>query len=179
MILLHSKLSLSLSLTLIKFSRKIETKMSVSIKESGNISINNNNNNFDDPHECYQLYRLSSSSTSTTTSISEIEEEESSSQNDDVPREIKELFEIKKFAPMPSIREEQFDKGSVISTGEDCVYVAVGKSTSSMDALDWTLKHVVSLSPPSIIVYLIHIFPEIRQIPTPCKYFRIISIFFF
>lgn len=55
----------------------------------------------------------------------------------------------------------------------DGVYVAVGKSNSksSMEALLWTLKHAIS-SPSSAIVYLIHVFPVIRLIPSPCKFFR-------
>lgn len=139
--------------------------MSVSVSgpgHGGNFSNSNNRNMGSQSQEYYQLYGSSSSSSS----ISEIEEE--GAQNDDVPREIQELFEIKRFAPMPSIREEQYEKCSLKSNGEECVYVAVGKSASSMDALDWTLKNVVTPS-PSTLVYLIHIFPEIRQIPTPCK----------
>ncbi|XP_019701429.1 U-box domain-containing protein 33 isoform X2 [Elaeis guineensis] len=46
----------------------------------------------------------------------------------------------------------------------DDVYVAVGKSSSSMDALSWALKH---LAKPSSFVYLIHVFPEVHHIPTP------------
>ncbi|KAF3451899.1 hypothetical protein FNV43_RR07995 [Rhamnella rubrinervis] len=99
--------------------------------------------------------------------ISEIEEEGSS----EIPTEVKELFGVREFVPMPSIREEHdssitpalsssFD---VVHGGEDSVYVAVGKSESSMDALTWSLKHASS----STMVYLIHIFPEIRLIPSP------------
>ncbi|XP_078165630.1 adenine nucleotide alpha hydrolases-like superfamily protein isoform X2 [Carex rostrata] len=47
--------------------------------------------------------------------------------------------------------------------GED-VYVAVGKSASSIDALSWALKNVVK---PGSFVYLIHVFPEVQLIPTP------------
>ncbi|GLT80246.1 hypothetical protein SLA2020_516980 [Shorea laevis] len=47
---------------------------------------------------------------------------------------------------------------------EDSVYVAVGNSESSMDALAWTLAHYVNLSTN---IYLIHVFPEIRYIPSP------------
>lgn len=87
---------------------------------------------------------------------SEIVEEETSS----------ELFEINHRVPLPPIREDV--DGSMFSLdiqgGEDNVYVAVGKSESSMDALLWTLKHAVS---PSTLVYLIHVFPELRHIPTP------------
>lgn len=109
-----------------------------------------------------QFFRISGTSTGSPSGVSEIEEE---GPNGDVPAEIKELFEMKKFAPMPSIKEE-YDKGSLYSSTEDhSVYVAVGKSPSSLDALDWALRHAVN--PPSTTVYLIHIYPEIRQIPTP------------
>ncbi|XP_020705727.1 U-box domain-containing protein 35 [Dendrobium catenatum] len=46
----------------------------------------------------------------------------------------------------------------------DEIYVAVGKNSSSMEALSWALKHVAK---PSSIVYLIHVFPEVLSIPTP------------
>lgn len=89
--------------------------------------------------------------------VSEIEEEDSS-----------ELFEINHGEPLASIREEF--EGSLFSVdiqnGDDMVYVAVGKSESSMDALAWAVKHAVN---PSSLVYLIHVFPEVRHIPTPCK----------
>lgn len=52
---------------------------------------------------------------------------------------------------------------------ESVVYVAVGKMKSSMDALSWVLRHEVGNHPSSKVVYLIHIFPEVRHIPTPCK----------
>jgi hypothetical protein len=90
-------------------------------------------------------------------SVCEIEEESPS-----------ETFEINHGVPMASIREEV--EGSLFSfdvqNWEDSVYVAVGKSDSSMDALAWTLKHAVT---PSTIVYLVHVFPETRYIPSPCK----------
>jgi hypothetical protein len=69
---------------------------------------------------------------------------------------------------MASIREEV--EGNLVSfdvqNWEDNVYVAVGKSDSSMDALAWTLKHAVT---PSTIVYLVHVFLETWYIPSPCK----------
>ncbi|KAF5475000.1 hypothetical protein F2P56_006850 [Juglans regia] len=93
---------------------------------------------------------------SSTTSVCEIEEESTS-----------EIFEIDHgVLPMGSIKEEF--EGSVFSLDvqnwEDCVYVAVGKSESSMEALAWTLKHAVN---PSTLVYLIHVFPEVQYIPSP------------
>ncbi|CAJ1941546.1 unnamed protein product [Sphenostylis stenocarpa] len=47
---------------------------------------------------------------------------------------------------------------------EDCVYVAVGKSNTSLYALSWTLNNLVT---QSTIIYLIHVFPEIKHIPNP------------
>lgn len=103
---------------------------------------------------------------------SEIEEE------DAVAEEVKELFGMREFSPMPRIREEG-EKNQTLNwsnrEGEEeeeedninTFYVAVGKSESSMDALAWTLNHA-SISSP-ILVFLIHIFPEVHCIPTPCK----------
>lgn len=92
-------------------------------------------------------------------SVCEIEEESPS-----------ENFEINHGRlPLGSIKED-YDQGSLFSLDiqnwEDCVYVAVGKSESSMVALEWALRHAVN---PSTVVYLIHIFPEVQYIPTPCK----------
>ncbi|KAA8519233.1 hypothetical protein F0562_013489 [Nyssa sinensis] len=91
-------------------------------------------------------------------SVSEIEEEKSS-----------EVFEISTGIGMASIGEEDVDQDSLFThdhfqNGGDVVYVAVGKSESSMDALVWTINHAVN---PSTLVFLIHVFPEIRHIPTP------------
>lgn len=47
---------------------------------------------------------------------------------------------------------------------EEDVYIAVGKVKSSMDALEWALKH---LARPSTFVYLIHVFPHLHNIPSP------------
>ncbi|CAK9156793.1 unnamed protein product [Ilex paraguariensis] len=97
-------------------------------------------------------------STTTFSGVCEIEEESSS-----------DLFEIRDGAPMDTIQEE-IESGGLFSfdfkNGDDVVYVAVGKSEhSSMDALLWTLNHLVN--PSSTIVYLIHVCPETRHIPTP------------
>ncbi|XWS18110.1 hypothetical protein CRYUN_Cryun32bG0013500 [Craigia yunnanensis] len=79
-----------------------------------------------------------------------------------------ELFEINHGVGMASIKEEvesslfSFDVND--AEEEDSVYVAVGKSQSSMDALSWTLAHFVNTS---TTLYLIHVFPEIRLIPSP------------
>jgi hypothetical protein len=48
----------------------------------------------------------------------------------------------------------------------DDVYVAVGESKSSFNALSWALKNAVK---PGSWVYLIHVFPEVHEIPTLCK----------
>ncbi|KAL5974345.1 hypothetical protein ACLOJK_031009 [Asimina triloba] len=80
-----------------------------------------------------------------TFSISEIEEEEP---NDQVPQ-----------ARYGVVRKQHVE-----GVGEEDVYVAVGKSSSSMDALTWTLKHGAT---PSTFVYLVHVFPEVHHIPTP------------
>ncbi|KAK4588683.1 hypothetical protein RGQ29_019621 [Quercus rubra] len=67
--------------------------------------------------------------------------------------------------------EEHEHEGSLFSfdfqNWNDRVFVAVGaaeESSSSMDALEWTLRHVVT---PSTTVFLIHVFPVIRFIPSP------------
>lgn len=113
-------------------------------------------------------YIDNSSGGSAGLSSTEIEEEVNPSDH--------ELFEINNWnnngreegLGLASIKEEV--DGSLFSfdiqNGEDNVYVAVGKSESSMDALAWTLKHVVNNR--STFVYLIHVFPELRYIPTPC-----------
>ncbi|KAK4398816.1 hypothetical protein Sango_1357100 [Sesamum angolense] len=60
-------------------------------------------------------------------------------------------------------------EGSVYSFGggEDVVYVAVGRQSeeTSMDALIWTLNNAVD--PSSTVVFLIHVFPETKYIPSP------------
>ncbi|KAI4296064.1 hypothetical protein L6164_036054 [Bauhinia variegata] len=81
--------------------------------------------------------------------ISEIEEEEESSSQ---------LAETHRNGAMATIREEH---------GDDSVYVAVGKSETSMVALSWAIKNLVSHSPSTTILYLIHVFPEIKHIPNP------------
>jgi hypothetical protein len=90
--------------------------------------------------------------------VSEIEEESAS-----------DIFEVNhEVVPMGTIKEE-FESSLFsldVHNWEDSVYVAVGKSDSSMEALAWTLRHAVN---PSTMVYLIHVFPEIQLIPSPCK----------
>lgn len=85
-----------------------------------------------------------------SSSVSEIEEVNSSSHlhlNDDGVV----------ITPMVTISEEEKED-------EDTLYVAVGKSQSSMEALAWTLNNLVT---PSTMLYLIHVFPEIKLLPNP------------
>ncbi|RWW87860.1 hypothetical protein BHE74_00003281 [Ensete ventricosum] len=49
----------------------------------------------------------------------------------------------------------------------DDVYVAVGKGSSSIVALSWALMHAATK--PSSFVYLVHVFPPVHHIPTPCE----------
>ncbi|WJX96989.1 hypothetical protein P8452_78117 [Trifolium repens] len=50
---------------------------------------------------------------------------------------------------------------------EECVYVAVGKSDTSMEALSWTLNNLITHHSTNTMLYLIHVFPEIKHIPHP------------
>ncbi|KAL1320452.1 hypothetical protein HN51_065156 [Arachis hypogaea] len=93
--------------------------------------------------------------TSSSSEIVEIEEEEEEQDmktsklylNNDAPRTMSRISEGKS------------------SEEEESVYVAVGKSETSMEALTWTLKNLATTS--STIIYLIHVFPEIKHIPNP------------
>lgn len=104
-------------------------------------------------------------------SVSEIEEESSSTS---------EIIEVNDhgLVRMETIKEESFEAGSLYSLDlqslEDSVYVGVGKSESSMEALVWTIKHAVTS--PSTVVYLVHVFPEILYIPSPCKLSHSLSL---
>ncbi|XAR65770.1 Ubiquitin--protein ligase [Bertholletia excelsa] len=91
-------------------------------------------------------------------SVWEIEEQSSS-----------EVTEVNKgVEPLPCTEEVDGSQASSLdfNSREDVVYVLVGKteeSSISMDALLWTINHAVTPT----LVFLIHIFPEIRLIPTP------------
>ncbi|KAL4380636.1 hypothetical protein HN51_003959 [Arachis hypogaea] len=95
--------------------------------------------------------------TSSSSEIVEIEEEEEEEEqdmktsklylNNDAPRTMSRISEGKS------------------SEEEESVYVAVGKSETSMEALTWTLKNLATTS--STMLYLIHVFPEIKHIPNP------------
>jgi len=86
-----------------------------------------------------------------SSSVSEIEEENSSHLhlNNDGPN------------PMVTIGEEENEDD------DDTVYVAVGKSQSSTEALAWTLNN---LATPSTMLFIIHVFPEIKLLPNPCNF---------
>uniref|UniRef100_A0A7N2LTJ4 Uncharacterized protein n=1 Tax=Quercus lobata TaxID=97700 RepID=A0A7N2LTJ4_QUELO len=93
-----------------------------------------------------------------------------------------ELFEINQDVLRASIVEEHEHEGSLFSfdfqNWNDRVFVAVGaaeESSSSMDALEWTLRHVVT---PSTMVLLIHVFPVMRFIPSPWKKISTIPFIF-
>lgn len=65
---------------------------------------------------------------------------------------------------------ETFDDDEIEQAAESCVYVAVGKSNTSMEALSWTLNNLFATDNSSnTILYLIHVFPEIKHIPNPCN----------
>lgn len=81
-----------------------------------------------------------------------------------------ELFEINLKEQLDTISEEDCES-SVFSfdfhNDKDVVHVAVDHvGESSMEALLWTLNHAVT---PSTTVYLVHVFPEIRLVPSPCE----------
>ncbi|KAK7331165.1 hypothetical protein VNO77_25382 [Canavalia gladiata] len=90
-----------------------------------------------------------------------------SSEISDVNEDSEELFEINLKVALDTISEDcessvfSFD----IHNQKDVVHVAMDHAgESSMEALLWTLKHAVT---PSTTLHLIHVFPEIRLIPSP------------
>lgn len=118
----------------------------------------------------------SSRSGSTSSITSEIEEEEEN-YNSSRSNSSQLLSEINDGNGMPMplapIKEEiessffSFDVANGNGTQEeDIIYVAVGKSQSSMDALSWTLRHAVN---PSTLIFLIHVFPQVKFVPSPRK----------
>ncbi|RVW33657.1 hypothetical protein CK203_092969 [Vitis vinifera] len=72
------------------------------------------------------------------------------------------------FGGVCEIEEEEEDPNELfeISHGGGQRVCGSGEVRVSTDALAWTLKHAVT---PSTIVYLVHVFPEIRHVATPCK----------
>uniref|UniRef100_A0A7N1A2Q1 Uncharacterized protein n=1 Tax=Kalanchoe fedtschenkoi TaxID=63787 RepID=A0A7N1A2Q1_KALFE len=93
---------------------------------------------------------------SVTGEIEELKEEE---------EEVSKMFEISRV--MTPVGQEV--EGGVFSFdvngGEDNVYVAVGKDEASVDALTWTLRRAVGDA--TSFIYLIHVFPVVRSVPTP------------
>lgn len=61
---------------------------------------------------------------------------------------------------------------------DDKFYVAISSSStsSSMHALLWTLHYAV-VDSSSTTVFLVHVFPEIKHIPTPCKFQNVFFAF--
>lgn len=60
-------------------------------------------------------------------------------------------------------------EGSFDLERENTVYVAVWKESDealTMDALEWTLSSAL-VDPSSALVFLVHVFPETKYIPTP------------
>lgn len=64
----------------------------------------------------------------------------------------------------------RWEKGDNINIDE--VYVAVGNTVSSAEALVWTLRHG-GVAGPSTVLYLVHVYPRTRNIPTPLGKFPI------
>lgn len=113
-------------------------------------------------------------SSSLENEIEEIEEEQGT--NDGYVR-ASELFEIDNRGGLATIKEGHEVETSTLysfdfhDNGNAVVYVVVGNSNkiskeTSMDALLWTLENVV-VDPSSTIVFLIHIYPQTKYIPTP------------
>ncbi|KAK6917892.1 hypothetical protein RJ641_018643 [Dillenia turbinata] len=99
--------------------------------------------------------------------ICEIREIEEEDPND--------LFDIdpSRFQPDTISEEFEVEEESLFSLGgnyalgggDDRVYVGVGKGESSLHAVFWTVK--LGLKRPSTVVYLVHVFPELKCIPSP------------
>ncbi|XP_015055678.1 uncharacterized protein LOC107002247 [Solanum pennellii] len=113
-------------------------------------------------------------SSSLENEIEEIEEEQGT--NNGYVR-ASDLFEIDNRGGLATIKEGHEVETSTLysfdfhDNGNAVVYVVVGNSNkiskeTSMDALLWTLKNVV-VDPSSTIVFLIHIYPQTKYIPTP------------
>ncbi|OWM83334.1 U-box domain-containing protein 35-like [Punica granatum] len=107
--------------------------------------------------------------------VSEIEEESFS-----------DLFEIGQSGSVAVPGKEDVSESSLFSydihrggevEDEDCVYVAVGKEDSSMDALMWTLRNIQAISATmTTTIYLVHVFPETHFIPSPLGNLPISSV---
>lgn len=80
---------------------------------------------------------------------------------------------------LETVRESPFEgsSGTVSLSGEDNVYVGVGKGDSSMGALRWALDNLIPSSSTTLL-FLIHVFPETHFIPYPCLYMSFSYHFF-
>ncbi|OAY64355.1 hypothetical protein ACMD2_27374, partial [Ananas comosus] len=78
--------------------------------------------------------------------------------------EIEEVGDEAAVAGPPRHPTSNSAKAAGVGSDDDDVYVAIGKSASSMDALSWALKNVAT---PTSFVYLVHVFPVVHHIPTP------------
>ncbi|MED6124047.1 hypothetical protein PIB30_055313 [Stylosanthes scabra] len=100
--------------------------------------------------------------TITTTSVSEIVEVE---EEENMIKSSSNLYLNHEVSRNTMSRISEGRSSEIIMEEEDIVYVAVGKSETSMEALTWTLKNMATTS--STMLYLIHVFPEIKHIPNP------------
>ncbi|XP_061354873.1 U-box domain-containing protein 35-like [Gastrolobium bilobum] len=76
-----------------------------------------------------------------------------------------ELFEINVKELLDDCESTVFSLDIDHTNQKDVVYVAVGgDGDSSMEAFSWALKHAVT---PSTTVCLIHVFPQVKLIPSP------------
>ncbi|GAA0158819.1 hypothetical protein LIER_43463 [Lithospermum erythrorhizon] len=97
--------------------------------------------------------------------ISEIEEED-----DDLATGLYEVDINNNKIPLSTIREEVTGGSGCLfsfdfNNNGDVVFVEIGKhEEASMDGLVWAMSYAVD--PASTVVFLIHIFQEIKQIPT-------------
>lgn len=97
--------------------------------------------------------------------MSEIEEEEIEEEENEVHVNYQSKYELGTIAEEGSWCLSYEER-------ENVLYVAVWREIDealSMDALLWTLKNAV-LDPSSAFIFLIHVFPEIKFIPSPCKF---------
>ncbi|MCD7447638.1 hypothetical protein HAX54_032256 [Datura stramonium] len=105
--------------------------------------------------------------------VNEIEEEEEEEEEKFYNNSTSDLFEIDHHHHGGEVEGSLFSFDFHNHEEHDVVYVVVwnyknnvSHEESSMDALLWTLNHVV-MNPNSTILFLIHIFPQTNFIPTP------------
>ncbi|GMH05222.1 hypothetical protein Nepgr_007062 [Nepenthes gracilis] len=112
---------------------------------------------FDDEDDNF-IYINKFSSTCSTSEIEEVADENSGDHSGERLAPITEGIDSSVFSY--DINSHRGDGG-----GDDLVYVVVEDRETSMDALLWTLKNAVNSS--STVIYLIHVFPEVKLIPSP------------